>query len=189
MLHRDRWIGVGAVILVANVIIGSPSRGLAGEEKKTVFRFEFGAAEGLAGAESLHVAPSTLYSKEVGYGFEPGGKLDIGEGAGVSSHQPFYFSVAVPEGNYKVTATLGDVRGESETTVKAELRRLMVENVRTGEGKLETRRFVVNVRTPDYSGGKVHLKAPRETTTEAWAWDEKLTLEFNGKRPSVWAGC
>jgi len=31
----------------------------------------------------------------------------------------------------------------------------------------------------------VRLKAPRETTDEAWAWDGRLTLEFNGARPSV----
>src|SRR6185369_15910243 len=33
-------------------------------------------------------------------------------------------------------------------------------------------------------GGEVKLK-DREKTTEAWAWDEKLTLEFNNSHPAI----
>ena len=47
--------------------------------------------------------------------------------------------------------------------------------------------FVVNVRTPQLpDGGAVKLK-DREKTMEWWAWDEKLTLEFNGARPAICA--
>ena len=81
------------------------------------------------------------------------------------------------EGNYKVTVKLGDKDRDSVTTVKAELRRLMLERVRTKAGKFETRTFIVNVRTPRFRGGEVRLK-DREKTSEAWAWDDKLTLEF-----------
>ena len=45
--------------------------------------------------------------------------------------QPCYFSVDLPEGNYLVTLTLGGTAEASETTVRAELRRLMLEAVRT----------------------------------------------------------
>ncbi|PYS35426.1 MAG: hypothetical protein DMF75_03710, partial [Acidobacteria bacterium] len=42
-------------------------------------------------------------------------------------------------------------------------------------------------RTPQIAGdGEVKLK-DREKTTEWWAWDEKLTLEFNNSHPSVCA--
>jgi lysophospholipase L1-like esterase len=47
------------------------------------------------------------------------------------------------------------------------------------------------VRTPqipatgEVAAGVVKLKVPRETTAEAWNWDRRLTLEFNGIRPSV----
>ena len=44
---------------------------------------------------------------------------------------PFLFSVAVPEGNYKVTVTLGDPGAVSDTTIYADLHRLMVEHVVT----------------------------------------------------------
>jgi lysophospholipase L1-like esterase len=92
----------------------------------------------------------------------------------------------VPEGNYKVSVTLGNPATASTTTIKAELRRLMVENVSVAAGQTASRSFIVNVRRPRYASGSVKLKA-RESADEAWAWDEKLTLEFNGSHPSVGA--
>jgi len=99
---------------------------------------------------------------------------------------PFYFSVPVrAEGNYRVTVKLGDQREATVTTVKAELRRLMLERVRTAPGQFVTRTFVVNVRhTQIAGGGEVRLK-PRETGNEAWAWDDRLTLEFTDEHPAV----
>ncbi|MDQ2922488.1 MAG: rhamnogalacturonan acetylesterase, partial [Acidobacteriota bacterium] len=83
------------------------------------------------------------------------------------------------------TMTFGDHSAETITTVKAELRRLMLEEVHTSAGKFATRAFMVNVRTPQIStGGEVKLK-DREKTSELWAWDEKLTLEFNNRRPTI----
>jgi lysophospholipase L1-like esterase len=75
--------------------------------------------------------------------------------------------------------------------VKSELRRLMLEDVKTAPGQAVTRTFTVNVRTPqitpvaNIAAGEVKLKAPRETDVEAWNWDRRLTLEFNGVHPSV----
>jgi len=61
----------------------------------------------------------------------------------------------------------------------------LLERVDTELGEFVTRDFSVNVRTPTIStGGEVKLK-DRERTSEQWAWDEKLTLEFNGARPSI----
>jgi lysophospholipase L1-like esterase len=119
--------------------------------------------------------PDAMYSDETGYGFEDAAK-----------QPPFYFSIRVPEeGNYRVTVTLGDPAADSVTTVKAELRRLMLERVRVPAGKIETRSFLVNVRTPKIAGGgEVRLK-DREKTTEAWAWDNRLTLEFTDAHPAV----
>src|SRR3989442_15798728 len=104
-----------------------------------------------------------------------------------ASRQSFYFAVDVPERNSQMTLTLGDAQEETTTTVKAELRRLMLERVQTARGKFVTRAFTVNVRTPQIAGdGEVKLK-DREKTIEWWAWDEKLTLEFNNSHPSVCA--
>lgn len=142
------------------------------------FKFNFGA-ESRSGW--ISICSTNSYSTETGFGFEPGAHVVAGNNC-LSSSAPFYFSVREPEGNYKVTATFA---GESTVTVKAELRRLMLEKVHTASGKSTTREFIVNVRTPEIpGGGRVHLK-PRESTDEWWDWDDKLTLEFNGQNPSL----
>ena len=143
----------------------------AAQSVPTKYAFDFSAnpAEGYT-----QVPSSTLYTDGRGYGFEP-----------VSTGKVLYFSAAVPEGSYRVKITLGDPHEDSVTTVKAELRRLMLEKIRVPAGKFETHTFVVNVRRPQIAGGgEVRLK-DREKTSEAWAWDNKLTLEFNDSRPSV----
>jgi lysophospholipase L1-like esterase len=102
------------------------------------------------------------------------------------SKPPYYFSIPVPEeGNYRVTVKLGDQKEATVTTVKAELRRLMLERVRTAPGQFVTRSFLVNIRRPQIpGGGEVRLK-PREKGNEAWAWDDRLTLEFTDEHPGV----
>jgi lysophospholipase L1-like esterase len=136
-------------------------------------RFDFSPGPAAPGFQK--VLPGTLYSEETGYGFEEPDR-----------QPPFYFSVRVPEeGNYRVTVTLGDPAAESVTTIKAELRRLMLQRVRVPAGKTETRAFLVNVRTPRIpGGGEVRLK-DREKTSEALAWDNRLTLEFADTHPAV----
>jgi lysophospholipase L1-like esterase len=90
----------------------------------------------------------------------------------------------LPEGNYRVTAVLGD-NEQSVTTVRAELRRLMLEKIPTPAGGSATETFIVNLRTPRISASNfMHLK-PREKRIEMWDWDGKLTLEFNGLNPGV----
>ena len=149
---------------------------------QTSFKFDFGGGESKPGWTP--VAPTNFYSPQTGYGFEPGAKLTVEnlKVPSLTSTNPFYFSVKLPEGNYKVTATLDE---GSVTTIKSELRRLMVEHAQTVKGKTTTRTFIVNVRTPKISASnRVHLKA-REVTSEIWDWDDKLTLEFNDAKPCV----
>ena len=141
----------------------------------------------VAGAQTFDFATAKAapYSAETGYGLEPGGSVTAAGGCLTTTEPPFYFSVKTPEeGNYRVTVKLGDPKAASVTTVKAELRRLMLERVRTEPGRFETRSFLVNVRTPKFPGGEVRLK-DREKNSEAWAWDDRLTLEFTDAHPSV----
>jgi lysophospholipase L1-like esterase len=157
------------------------------------WKFDFGPV----GVEPgyIQVLPTTFYTEELGYGFEPGATvsaIDRSEGDMLrsdfcTSNVPFLFSIKLPEGNYKITFTLGDKQEETNTTVKAELRRLMLENVRTVPGEFKTKTIIINIRTPNIpTGGQVKLK-DREKTTELAAWDDKLTLEFNGARPCICA--
>ncbi len=185
------------VLAVGITVLGCCSAGAAqpdvGSSGKTRFQFDFGTGKVAPGY--VQVLATTIYTDEQGYGFEPGSTVESVDCGGddalrddfVTGRKPFLFSVKVPEGNYRVQMILGDGAGESATTVKAELRRLMLENVRTPAGKFETRTIVVNVRTPQIAGnGEVRLK-DREKTTEWGAWDDKLTLEFNGTRPCICA--
>ena len=170
-----------------------PIRAQTRPANQTSWKFDFGPGKVAPGY--TQVLPTTTYSKELGYGFEPGSSVScVDRGGGdalrsdlCTSDQPFFFSVALPEGNYNVTITFGDQNAETVTTVKAELRRLMLEEVRTAPGKFTTRTFTVNIRTPQISSGEEVKLKDREKTSELWAWDEKLTLEFNNQRPSVCA--
>lgn len=180
------------------VVVGLPAHmrathSITKQATATHLKFDFGPGKVAPGY--TQVLQTTTYSKELGYGFEPDSSVSCVDRGGTNalrsdlctSDQPFFFSVALPEGNYSVTVTFGDQNAETITTVKAELRRLMLEEVRTAPGKFTARTFAVNIRTPQIStGGEVKLK-DREKTAELWAWDEKLTLEFNNKRPSVCA--
>ncbi|MCE4552984.1 rhamnogalacturonan acetylesterase [Pelomonas cellulosilytica] len=144
------------------------------------WRFAF---DGQAAAGETAVSADTLYSRDKTYGYEPAAPAN-------AARQPFFFSVALPEGNYRVTATLGGPE-PSDTTVKAELRRLMFDRLQLPAHASATRSFIVNIRTPVIAAvpgvepGAVNLKSPRETVEEAWAWDGRLTLEINGDRPAL----
>ncbi|MBK8478185.1 MAG: rhamnogalacturonan acetylesterase [Opitutaceae bacterium] len=133
----------------------------------------------------LTTLPTTdLYSHERGYGF------DLGTQPNPAAPHPFYFSVAVPEGNYRVTVTFGAIAAPSDNTLKAESRQLLLEHLATAPGEFVTRSFLVNVRTPQLPppeknapGGTTVLLNDRETGL--LRWDDKLTLEFNGAAPRV----
>lgn len=165
----------------------------------TPLKFDFGP--GAVAPGWTQVTPASAFTRESGFGFEPGVTItgvdrggDSLRGDFVTADRPFNFTARVPaEGNYRVTVTLGDAKGESTTTIKAELRRLMVEKVHTAAGESKTVSFIVNVRTPEIKAangvqpGVVKLKAPRESVQEAWAWDQAITLEFNNAHPAVCA--
>ncbi|HEX8021482.1 rhamnogalacturonan acetylesterase [Mucilaginibacter sp.] len=161
---------------------------LFAQAAKTSFKFDFGSGKAAPGYQKVN--PGDVFNDAKGYGFDFGSKVtavtrDGGKklmGGYVTGDQPFYFSVNVPEGNYKVTLTAGDIKGEGSITVRAESRRLMLEQVKTSN-TVEKRSFIVNIRKPDIStGGKVALK-PRELGK--YDWDNKLSLEFNGTKPCV----
>lgn len=111
-------------------------------------------------------------------------------GSGIEKRDPsgaYLYSVALPEGIYRVTLTLGDKRSAGKTTVKAESRRLFLRDVATRRGQTVTRSFLVDVRNarlPRQPAG-----APRfgqtvlldERDLASFSWDDKLTFEFLGQ--------
>lgn len=99
------------------------------------------------------------------------------------SDRPFQFSVAVPDGNYLVTVTLGHRKKAGQTVVRAESRRHYIDMVSTKKGRFETVSFVVNKHSPVINGDvRVKLK-PREVGYKNW--DDSLTLSFCGPSPAV----
>ena len=104
-----------------------------------------------------------------------------------ATDKPFSFSVAVPDGNYRVTVTLGAKKRVGQTVVRAESRRHFVDMVSTKKGQYEMVTFIVNKHSPEIKreGEKsevVKLK-PREVGYKNW--DDSLTLSFCGPSPAV----
>ena len=99
------------------------------------------------------------------------------------SQKPFSISFAVPDGNYKVTVTLGNKKRAAQTVVRAESRRHYCDLVATKKGKYETVAFVVNKHNPVIEGNTRVMLKPRETGYKNW--DDSLTLSFCGPAPAV----
>ena len=132
-------------------------------------KFAFDANTNAATAGYQKVA-AARYDDKIGYGFEN------------NSANPASFSVKVPEGFYDVTMTFGAEKNATATSVKAEARRLMLQNVTTQPGEIVTRHFSVAVKRPELKGGgAVHLKSSQSPLD----WDDKLTLEWGGSAPAV----
>ena len=99
------------------------------------------------------------------------------------STQPFTVSFAVPDGNYRVTVTVGNKKKAAQTVLRAESRRHFFDVIATKKGKFETVSFVVHKHSPVIDAKtKVKLK-PREVGYKNW--DDSLNLSFCGPAPAV----
>jgi len=161
---------------------------------QTSFAFSFGNGKIVKGYTP--VTPQSNFTYQTGYGFSQGSVLEAVERGGanpltasfITSTKPFYFSVQLPEGNYDVKIILGDVKGISATTVRAECRRLVLENVRTSKGKIITETITVHVRDSliRNKGGTITDKVKLKSRESGFLhWDNLLTLEFNDSLPKL----
>jgi lysophospholipase L1-like esterase len=146
--------------------------------------------------QPIQLSAASLYGDKAASDSQPAFGFDLGtvptsfNGNSCSATKPFFFSVALHDGHYRITLQLGGPE-ESVNTVRAESRRLMVYQQRVAAGAGRSVVFNVSVRTPAIASATpatndtpltVRLK-PREVG--ALDWDSKLTLEFNGSNPSV----
>jgi len=145
-------------------------------------KFDFSA--GAAKDGYTRVAPTAVYSDDVGYGYEPGATVTNGDGGNTTtSDKPFLFSAKVPEGDFNVVVTFGDSSVATTSTFKAESGRLMLERVEVPAGKVETRKFTTNVRTPhlpklpNNATGREEVTLDQFDPSSARDWDGKLTVE------------
>lgn len=110
-------------------------------------------------------------------------QLDLSKAQNAKSNAPFTRNIEVPDGNYKVTVVLGSKKKAGKTVVRAENRRLMVDEVATKKGQFKTVEFVVNKRTPEIEKGKRVKVKDREKNYNTW--DNAINLEFTGAAPAV----
>ncbi|MDR2840253.1 MAG: rhamnogalacturonan acetylesterase [Paludibacter sp.] len=93
------------------------------------------------------------------------------------------YKMPLSEGNYDVAVTLGSKSKASETTVRAESRRLFADNVKTAKGKFRTETFTINIRNSHISPQKdVRLKVREKAKLN---WDDCISFEFTGKNAAI----
>jgi len=170
------------LVALTALLLGSLVKSATAEGPTAMSKFSFGT-EPRTGY--IQVAGNAVFSDALGYGFETQPDTAPAQATHFTSDHPFFFSARVAEGNYRVTVTLGDPKGESNTTIKAEGRRLIAEQLNTATGKTVTRQFTVNARSAEIEAGKSIQLNDRERTGQRFKWDDKLTLEFSGPRPCI----
>ena len=99
------------------------------------------------------------------------------------STEPFSMSVAIPDGNYRVTVTLGNKKKAGQTVVRAESRRHFFDMVETKKGCFTTVSFMVNKHSPRIDDKTTVKLKQREYGYKNW--DDSLTLSFCGPMPAV----
>ena len=161
-----------------------PDGNLVNRAKLPASPFRTDVPAGPLAFDLTRLTSTDTFNTERGHGF------DLTTFPDAVANLPFYFSVAVPEGNYRVSITFGDEQSTSANTVRAESRQLLLESLQTRPGEIVTREFIVNARNfrvppPEKNapGGSAVVLNDRETGL--LRWDDKLTLEFNGTRPRV----
>ncbi len=149
----------------------------ASENKENYMLFSFGTT--LKPTKGTAIKTPLLYTPSTGYGFDFGSVSNVKIAPkGFYTEKPTYFSVAVPEGNYSVEITIGSNEKDSNVTIKAESRRLMLDQFSVKKGSQVSKTFNVNIRNPKIDAtSKISLK-DRDLTV--FNWDDKLTLEFLG---------
>lgn len=125
----------------------------------------------------IKVTSADRYSEDKGYGY------DLQASPDEKTNAPFFFSVQVPDGNYHVTAVIGNKKKASITCVRGESRRLFFEGIATGKKKFANCEFIINKRNTRISDKEhVRIKARERGKLN---WDDKLTFEFNGEWPAL----
>jgi lysophospholipase L1-like esterase len=155
-------------------------------------KFDFGNGKTANGY--TQVLPTAMYSDAAGFGFETGAQVAAVKRKGsdalrsdfVTGNKPFLFSVKLPEGNYNVRLLLGDTKGTSATTVRAECRRAVLPRITTIKGEIAEVSFTVHVHDSLIAGANRNVRI-KQREVNYWHWDNKLTLEFNDSIPKLCA--
>lgn len=171
------------LILFASLCLGL----ICQDIKAQVFSFSFDGRD----KSAVQISSSDVYTDEIGYGYDFIDVIDTAKKSQTPSYfigdKINYFSVNIPDGNYKVTIEIGSKKNPSNTTVRAESRRLFINNASTKKGEFQTYSFVVNKRNTSIitSDGKRDVVRIKKREEKKLNWDDKLTFEFNGDKPAI----
>lgn len=127
--------------------------------------------------QAITVLPAIRYTASTDYGFDL-----IPSPRQLDEPSPYFFSFRVPDGNYRVTVLVGSARRAAVTTIRAESRRLFVENMATKKGELKEVSFIVHKHSPQIDDKRSVRLKPRELTK--LNFDDRLTIEVNGDAPA-----
>ena len=174
-----------ATILSAVALLGAFTLVDAAEN----YKFDFG--EGPVAAGYTQVKANTKYSDSQGYGFESGMVSSVDRlwdddltTDFLTAKGDMVFSVALPQGNYEVTFILGDGENESETTVWAENRKLMLDRVTLAGGVFSRQTVSLRRMETRSMDGSVTMSI-KDREKDYRTWDKKLTFVISGKAPAV----
>src|SRR6187399_1057347 len=110
------------------------------QAQQTSFKFDFGSGKVTPGY--IQITSDLKFSYQTGYGFDQNSIVESKDRGGdpltsdfITSDKPFYFSVKLPDGNYDVKVIIGDKMENTSTTIRAECRRLMIQNAASLKGK------------------------------------------------------
>lgn len=153
------------------------------------YKFDFG--EGPVAAGYTQVKANTKYSDSQGYGFESGTVSSVDRlwdddltTDFLTAKGDMVFSVALPQGNYEVTFILGDGENESETTVWAENRKLMLDRITLAGGVFSRQTVSLRRMETRSMDGSVTMNI-KDREKDYHTWDKKLTFVISGKAPAV----
>lgn len=153
------------------------------------YKFDFG--EGPVAAGYTQVKASTKYSDSQGFGFESGTVSSVDRlwdddltTDFLTAKGDMVFSVALPQGNYEVTFILGDGENESETTVWAENRKLMLDRITLAGGVFSRQTVSLRRMETRSMDGSVTMSI-KDREKDYRTWDKKLTFVISGKAPAV----
>jgi len=161
--------------------------------QQTTFKFDFGTDRTENGF--IPITSNSKFDKKIGYGFMDISNLKSVDNGGnaltgdfITSEKPFYFSVAIPEGNFNLTLNLGDSKGTSETTVRVENRRLLLNDIKTKTGEILEKQITIHVKDSiirNQDGTQIGIVKLKPRERKYLHWDNLLTIEFNDKAPKV----
>jgi len=174
-----------ATILSAVALLGAFTLVDAAEN----YKFDFG--EGPVAAGYTQVKANTKYSDSQGFGFESGTVSSVDRlwdddltTDFLTAKGDMVFSVALPQGNYEVTFILGDGENESETTIWAENRKLMLDRVTLAGGVFSRQTVSLRRMETRSMDGSVTMSI-KDREKDYRTWDKKLTFVISGKAPAV----